>query len=121
MEARSRLQRTQVGRSSKNACIMRSTVSAGYCCFHSSIIQSGMEYFRDQSVKTKVSFSLEMVRSTPFTKPFRPWNFRFTASFTASSHTALSGIRSICKIWYTDIRRMVRITGFIFFTFILEH
>lgn len=35
------------------------------------MIQSGMEYFRDQSVNKKVSFSLEMVRSTPVYKAFQ--------------------------------------------------
>ena len=68
-----------------------------------------------------LSLFLAMFLKTQFTKPLSPVNPRFVASFTASLHTAESGILSIYIIWYTDISHIFLISGFIFLTGVFEY
>ena len=98
-----------------------SAVSRPYSFSHMERIQPGIKSRSSGAVKERLPFSLEIFLRTPFTKPERTSNRRFFASFTASLQTAESGTRSMKRIWYADILKIVRITGFIFFTFTLEN
>ena len=70
--ARCRLHLTQVGLSSRKEAAIFSAFSFPNSFSHMVYIHSGILYRREGVSKVRFSFSLEMVRSTPFTKPLSP-------------------------------------------------